>query len=62
MIKEIDLETACEVIYRFADANQMDPLTGIATMVSYYTQLAPHEKRALAVFMAETKRNTKVDF
>ena len=61
MITEIDLETACNVIYRFADANQMDPLTGIETMVSYYDQLAPHEQRALAIFMAETKRNAKVD-
>ena len=56
MIKEIDLETACDVIYRFADANQMDPLTGIEAMVNYYNKLAPHEKRALAIFMDETKR------
>ena len=61
MITQIDLETACDVIYRFADANQMDPLKGIETMVSYYDQLAPHEQRALTVFMAETKRSTKVD-
>lgn len=61
MINKIDLETACDVIYRFADANQMDPLTGIETMVEYYNQLAPHEQQALAIFMAETRRNNKVD-
>jgi hypothetical protein len=61
MITQIDLETACDVIYRFADANQMDPLKGIETMVSYYNQLAPHEQQALTVFMTETGRNSKVD-
>lgn len=55
MIKENDLEIACEVIYRFADANQVDPLKGIELMVEYYKQLSPKEQHALTVFMEKTK-------
>ena len=55
MIKKIDLKTACDVIYRFADANQVDPLHGIELMVGCYNQLAQHEKQALTIFMEKTK-------
>jgi hypothetical protein len=55
MIKKIDLKTACDVIYRFADANHVDSLRAIELMVSCYNQLAQHEKQSLTIFMEETK-------
>lgn len=51
----IKLEEACDVIYRFADANQTDPLTGIELMVKHFKQLSPKEQQSLAVFMDATK-------
>jgi hypothetical protein len=51
----IDIEEACETIYRFADANQKDPLTGIELMVTHYKQLSPKEQQSLVVFMDEIK-------
>jgi hypothetical protein len=51
----IKLEEACEVIYRFAEANQIDPLTGIELMVKYYKQLSPKEQQSLVIFMDATK-------
>ena len=55
MLKDMDIQTACDTIYAFAQANQVDELTGIEYMVKYYTQLSPRERLALAVFMAKTK-------
>jgi hypothetical protein len=55
MLKEMDIETACAAIYAFAEANQVDELTGIEYMVKYYTQLSARERIALEVFMAKTK-------
>jgi hypothetical protein len=51
----IKLEEACDTIYRFADANQTDPLTGIELMVKYFKQLSPKEQQSLVVFMDKTK-------
>jgi len=51
----MDIQTACDAIYAFANANQVDELTGIEYMVKYYAQLSPRERLALQVFMAETK-------
>jgi hypothetical protein len=51
----IKLEEACEVIYRFADANQTDPLTGVELMVKYFKQLSLKEQQSLVVFMDKTK-------
>ena len=51
----IKLEEACDVIYRFADANQTDPLTGIELMVKYYKQLSSKEQQSLVIFMDATK-------
>ena len=56
MSKVINIEEACETIYRFADANQSDPLTGIELMVKYYKQLSPKEQQSLVIFMDETKK------
>jgi hypothetical protein len=61
MLKEMNIETACNAIQAFAEANQVDELTGIEYMVRYYDQLSPRERTALAVFMAETKRKQPVD-
>jgi|GEM_PF-3223796 len=55
MLKNMDIQTACDAIYAFANANQVDELTGIEYMVKYYAQLSPRERLALQVFMAETK-------
>ena len=52
----MDISEACEIIYDFADVNQLDPLTGIEIMVKYFNQLAPHERDALFTFMDETKK------
>ena len=55
MSKVIDINEACDTIYRFADANQTDPLTGIELMVKYFKQLSPKEQQSLVVFMDKTK-------
>ena len=55
MLKNMDIQTACDAIYAFANANQVDELTGTEYMVKYYAQLSPRERLALQVFMAETK-------
>jgi hypothetical protein len=55
MIKELDIQEACDTIYRFADANQVDPLRGIELMVAYYKQLSKKEQEALVDFMAYTR-------
>jgi hypothetical protein len=52
----INIEHACETIYRFSDANQVDPLTGIELMVAYFKQLSQHEQDSLCLFMEKTKR------
>lgn len=56
MIKEMTIEEAYEYIQDFAQANQVDELTGIEYMVKYYAQLSPRERIALAVFMDETRK------
>jgi hypothetical protein len=58
MLKTMDLQTACNAILAFAEANQVDELTGIEYMVKYYTQLSPRERLALGVFMDETKERS----
>jgi hypothetical protein len=55
----IDLKEACETIYRFSDANQVDPLTGIELMVAYFKQLSQHERDSLCLFMDESKKVDK---
>lgn len=50
------IEEAYEYIQDFAQANQVDELTGIEYMVKYYAQLSPRERIALAVFMDETRK------
>lgn len=55
MIKELDIQEACDTIYRFADANQVDPLKGIELMVTHYTQLSKKEQDSLVDFMAYTR-------
>ena len=57
----MDIQTACDAIYAFSQANQVDELTGIEYMVKYYSQLSPRERLALEVFMAETSKKPKVD-
>jgi hypothetical protein len=54
MVK-INIEEACDTIYRFAEINQTDPLTGVELMVKYYKQLSQFEQQSLNVFMEETK-------
>lgn len=49
-------EEAYLYIQDFAQANQVDELTGIEYMVKYYAQLSPRERTALTVFMAETRK------
>lgn len=56
MLKEIDLQDACDILYDFADANQVDILTGIELMVKYHSQLSVRERFALSTFMEETKK------
>lgn len=56
MYAEMNIETACDTIQAFADANQVDELRGIELMVKYYRQLTPHERTALHTFMEETKK------
>ena len=56
MIKEMTIEEAYEYIQDFAQANQVDELTGIEYMVKYYTQLSARERIALQIFMAETSK------
>ena len=60
MLKEMNIQTACDAIYAFADANQVDELTGIELMVKYYGQLSPRERTALQIFMEETKKWVKI--
>ena len=60
MLKDMDIKTACDAIYAFADANQVDELTGIELMVKYYGQLSPRERTALQTFMEETKKWVKI--
>ena len=55
MIKELDIQEACDTIYRFANANRVDPLKGIELMVTHYTQLSKKEQEALVDFMAYTR-------
>ena len=55
MLKELDIEEACDTIYRFADANQVDPLKGIELMVTHYAKLSKKEQEALVDFMAYTR-------
>lgn len=56
MISEMTIDEAYVYIQNFAQANQVDELTGIEYMVKYYAQLSPRERLALGVFMAETRR------
>jgi hypothetical protein len=56
MLKEMNIDAAYDAIQAFAQANQVDELTGIEYMVKYYDQLSIRERLALGVFMAETKR------
>jgi hypothetical protein len=58
MIKQMTIDEAYERIQDFAQANQVDELTGIEYMVRYYDQLSPNERVALGVFMAETRKKT----
>lgn len=55
MIKELDIQEACNTIYRFAEANQVDPLKGIELMVTHYNQLSKKEQQSLVDFMAYTR-------
>ncbi len=52
----MDIETAYDAIQAFAEANQVDELTGVELMVKYYRQLSLREQTALHTFMEETKR------
>jgi hypothetical protein len=61
MIKQMTIDEAYERIQDFAQANQVDELTGIEYMVRYYDQLSPNERVALGVFMAETRKKQPVD-
>jgi hypothetical protein len=61
MIKHMTINEACDCIQDFAQANQVDELTGIEYMVRYYDQLSPRERTALGVFMAETGKKQPVD-
>jgi hypothetical protein len=61
MLKEMDIQEACDAIQAFAQANHVDELTGIEYMVRYYDQISLRERTALAVFMAETKKKQPVD-
>jgi hypothetical protein len=61
MDTQMTIEQACNVIQAFAEANQVDELTGIEYMVRYYDQISQQERTALAVFMAETKQKQSVD-
>jgi hypothetical protein len=61
MNTNMTIEQACDYIRRFAEANQVDELTGIEYMVRYYNQLSVNERNALAVFMAETGKKQLVD-
>lgn len=56
MIREMTVDEAYVYIQNFAQANQIDELTGIEYMVKYYAQLSPRERIALRVFMDETKK------
>jgi hypothetical protein len=56
MIKEMTIDEAYGYIQDFAQANQVDELTGIEYMVKYYAQLSPRERIALGVFMDETRK------
>ena len=56
MLKEMTIDQAYVYIQNFAQANQVDELTGIEYMVRYYAQLSPRERLALGVFMDETKK------
>jgi uncharacterized protein YfkK (UPF0435 family) len=56
MITEMTIDEAYVYIQNFAQANQIDELTGIEYMVKYYAQLSPRERLALGVFMAETRK------
>lgn len=57
MLKELNIQEACDTIYYFAEANQVDPLKGIELMVTHYTQLSKKEQEALVDFMAYTRRS-----
>ena len=61
MLKEMSIQEACNAIQAFAEANQVDELTGIEYMVRYYDQISPRERTALSVFMAETRQKQSVD-
>jgi hypothetical protein len=56
MNNTMTLDYACEIIETFADVNQMDGLSAIEALVKYYRQISPLERKALEVFMDETKK------
>ena len=55
MIKDLDIQQACDTITAFAEANQVDQLTAVELMVKYYSQLSPKEQRSLVDFMEYTR-------
>jgi hypothetical protein len=57
MLNNITLETACEIIYDFSNANSVDALTGVELMVKYFKQLSQVERKALVMFMDETAKS-----
>jgi hypothetical protein len=59
MIKELDIQEACDTIYRFADVNQVDPLKGMELMVKHFKQLSKKEQQALIDFMDYTAVDNK---
>lgn len=60
MIKDFDIQEACDVINAFAVANQVDHLRALELMVTYYNQLSPKEQQSLVDFMAYTKVDSKI--
>ena len=61
MLKTMDIQEAYLYIQDFAQANQVDELTGIEYMVKYYQQLSVRERLALEVFMNEAKVDNKLN-
>jgi hypothetical protein len=56
MLKDIDIQEACNIIYAFAEANHVDALTGIELMVTHFTQLSKNEQEAITDFMVYTRQ------
>ena len=52
----MDIDTACEVLERFARANELDNLTALEVMVRHYRAISTTERRALGVFMDFSKK------